>query len=140
MVAWKIAVDIGGAFNSYNILFEQANSSRVWRIVEENEGNLKSLWNSFKNIMHKVSDEILPDHTNVVDLPNMFWCYFSEKIFKIESGLQSSSLTPVIRYSRIENTLFSFTPVSEYDVLQILTSSCWYIQNFYQNIFFANYS
>ena len=46
------------------------------RTVLENEGKPKSLWNSFKKILHKSSDVILLHHTNLVDLANMFGCCF----------------------------------------------------------------
>ena len=68
--------------------------------MAENEGKPKSLWNSFQRIPYKFLDAILPDHTNLV-LANMFGHFFSEKIFKIRFGFQSSSPTLVIRPSHI---------------------------------------
>ena len=90
--------------------------------MAENEGKPKSLLNSFQRILHKSLDALLPDHTNLVDLAYMFGHFFSEKKFKIGSDFQSSSTIPVIRPSP-KNILSPFTPVSEDDVLKILSSS-----------------
>ena len=55
-------------------------------------GNSKALWNTFKKILHKSSTIILPNHVNH-DLANSFGHFFSDKVMKIRTALQS--LVPV---------------------------------------------
>ena len=111
------------AVNHYNFLLEQARSSHFSTIMAENERKLMSMWNSFQKILRKSSGVILPDNTNLVDLVNMFGCFFGEKNFKIRSGFKLLSPMPVIRPSPIKNTLFSFMPVSKDNVLKIFFHS-----------------
>ena len=74
------------------------------RIEAENEGKPKSLWKGFQKILHKSSDVILPDHTNRVDLTNMFGCFFQRNNFKTRFGInqhlpsESSDAVLLIKY------------------------------------------
>ena len=92
-------------------------------MVAENQGNPKALWNCFKKILHRSSVAVLPDCTNKTDLANTFCKFFSDKILKIRSTLQSSTPSSVTRPNSTKNTLSSFTPVSEESLLKILKSS-----------------
>ena len=92
-------------------------------MVAENQGNPKALWNCFKKILHRSSVAVLPDCTNKTDLANTFCKFFSDKILKIRSTLQSSIPSSVTRPNSIKNTLSSFIPVSEESLLKILKSS-----------------
>ena len=92
-------------------------------IVAENQGNSKALWNCFKKILHRSSVAVLPDYTNKTDLANTFCKFFYDKILKIRSTLQSSIPSSVTRPNSTKNTLSSFTPVSEEELLKMLKSS-----------------
>ena len=83
----------------------------------------KALWNCFKKILHRSSAVVLPDYTNKTDLANTFCKFFYDKIIKIRSTLQSSIPSSVTRPNPTKNTLSSFTPVSEEELLKILKSS-----------------
>ena len=91
--------------------------------MAENQGNPKALWNCFKKILHRSSVAVLPDYTYKTDLANTFCKFFYDKIFKIRSTLQSSIPSSVTRPNPTKNTLSSFTPVSEEELLKILKSS-----------------
>ena len=101
------------AINHYNFLLEKSKCNHYSNIVAENQGNPKSLWNSFKKILHRSSVAVLPDCINKTDLANTFCKFFSDKILKIRSTLQSSAPSSVTRPNSTKNTLSSFTPVSE---------------------------
>ena len=81
------------------------------------------LWNCFKKILHRSSVAVLPDCTNTTDLANTFCKFFSDKILKIRSTLQSSTPSSVTRPNSTINTLSFFTPVSQESLLKILKSS-----------------
>ena len=70
------------AVNRYNFLLQQAKSSHISRIVAENEGKLKSPWNSLKKIPHKSSDVILLNHTSLVDLEKYVSMFFQCENFQ----------------------------------------------------------
>ena len=91
--------------------------------MAENQGNPKALWNCFKKILHRSSAAVLPDYTNKTDLADTFCKFFYDKILKIRSTLQSSIPSSVTRPNPTKNTLSSFTPVSEEELLKILKSS-----------------
>ena len=97
-------------------------SNHYSNIVVENQGNPKALWNCFKKILHRSSVAVLPDCTNKTDLANTFCKFFYDKILKIRSTLHSSTPSSVIKPNPTKNTLSSFTPVSEEDLLKILKS------------------
>ena len=111
------------AINHYNFLLEKSKCNHYSNIVAENQGNPKALWNCFKKILHRSSVAVLSDGTNKTDLANTFCKFFYDKILKIRSTLQSSTPSSVTRRNSTKNTLSSFTPVSEEDILQILKSS-----------------
>ena len=111
------------AINHYNFLLEKSKCNHYSNIVAENQGNPKALWNCFKKILHRSSVAVLPDCTNKTDLANTFCKFFSDKILKIRSTLQSSTPSSVTRPNSTKNTLTSFTPVSEESLLKILKSS-----------------
>ena len=91
--------------------------------MTENQGNPKALWNCFRKILHRSSGAVLPDYTNKTDLANTFCKFFYDKILKIRSTPQSSIPSLVTRPNPTKNTLSSFTPVSEEELLKILKSS-----------------
>ena len=66
---------------------------------------------------------LLPDCTNKTDNANTFCKFFNDKILKIRPTLQSSTPSLVSRSNPTKNTLSSFTPVSNEDLLKILKSS-----------------
>ena len=111
------------AINHYNFLLEKSKCNHYSNIVAENQGNPKALWNCFKKILHRSSIAVLPDYTNKTDLANTFCKFFYVKILKIRSTLQSSTPSSVTRPNPTKNTLSSFTPVSEEELLKILKSS-----------------
>ena len=111
------------AINHYNFLLEKSKCNHYSNIVAENQGNPKALWNCFKKILHRSSVAVLPDYTNKTDLANTFCKFFYDKILKIRSTLQSSIPSSVTRPNPTKNTLSSFTPVSEEELLKILKSS-----------------
>ena len=111
------------AINHYNFLLEKSKCNHYSNIVAENQGYPRALWNCFKKILHKSSVAVLPDCTNKTDLANTFCKFFYDKILKIRSTLHSSTPSSVIRPNLTKNTLSSFTPVSEEDLLKILKSS-----------------
>ena len=111
------------AINHYNFLLEKSKCNHYSNIVAENQGNPKALWNCFKKILHRSSAAVLPDYTNKTDLANTFCKFFYDKILKIRSTLQSSKPSLVTRPNPTKNTLSSFTPVSEEEILKILKSS-----------------
>ena len=111
------------AINHYNFLLEKAKCNLYSNFVAENQGNPKTLWNSFKKILHRSSVAVLPDYTNKTDLANTFCKFFYDKILKIRSTLQSTAPSLVTRPNPTKNTLSSFTPVSEEELLKILKSS-----------------
>ena len=111
------------AINHYNFLLEKSKCSHYSNIVAENQGNPKALWNCFKKILHRSSVAVLPDCTNKTDLANTFCKFFFDKILKIRSTLQSSTPSSVTRPNSTKNTLSSFTPVSEENLLKIRKSS-----------------
>ena len=104
-------------------MFEKSKCNHYSNIVAENQGNPKALWNCFKKILHRFSVAVPPDFTNETDLANTFCKFFYDKILKIRSTLQSSTPSSVTRPNPTKNTLSSFTPVSEEDLLKILKSS-----------------
>ena len=118
-----IVADTGPAINHYNFLLEKSKCNHYYNIVAEKPGNPKALWNSFKKILHRSSVAVLPDCINKTDLENTFCKFFHDKILKIRSTLHSSTPSSVIRTNTTKNTLSSFTPVSEEDLLKILKSS-----------------
>ena len=77
----------------------------------------------FQKDFTQVPVAVLPDCTNKTDLANTFCKFFSDKILKIRSTLQSSTPSSVTRPNSTKNTLTSFTPVSEESLLKILKSS-----------------
>ena len=107
------------AINHYNFLLEKSKCNHYSNIVTENQGNPKALWNCFKKILHRSSAAVLPDYTNKTDLGNTFCKFFYDKILKIRSTLQSSIPSSVTRPNPTKNTLCSFTPVSEEELLKI---------------------
>ena len=107
--------------NQYNFLLEKSKCNHYSNMVAENQGNPKALWNCF--ILHRSSVTVLPDCTNKTDLANTFCKFFSDKILKIGSTLQSSTPSSVARPNSTKNTLSSFTPVSEESLLKIQKSS-----------------
>ena len=111
------------AINHYNYLLEKSKCNHYSNIVTENQGNPKALWSCFKKILHRSSVAVLPDYTSKTDLANTFCKFFYDKILKIRSTLQSSVPSLVIRPNPTKNTLSSFTPVSEEELLKILKSS-----------------
>ena len=111
------------AINHYNFLLEKSKCNHYSNIVAENQGNPKALWNCFKKILHRSSVAVLPDYTNKTDLANTFCKFFYDKILKIRSTLQSSIPSSVTRPNSTKNTLSSFKPVSEEELLKILKSS-----------------
>ena len=92
---------------------------------------IRTLWPKIKEILGFVEllqkdftvVAVLPDCANKTDLANTFCKFFYDKILKIRSTLQSSTPSSVTRQSSTKNTLSSFTPVSEEDLLKILKSS-----------------
>ena len=82
-----------------------------------------ALWTTFKKILHKSSTIILPGHVSPKDLANSFVHFFSDKIMKIRTTLQSSAPVSITRLSINNSALSSFEPVSEDDILKILKSS-----------------
>ena len=76
-----------------------------------------------KMILHRSSVAVLPDYTSKTDLVNTFCKFFYDKILKIRSTLQSSIPCLVTRPNPTKNTLSSFTPVSEEELLKIVNSS-----------------
>ena len=111
------------AINHYNFLLEKSKCNHYSNIVAENQGNPKALWNCFKKILHKSSVAVLPDCAGGADLANTFCKFFYDKILKIRSTLQSSIPSLVTRPSPTKDTLSSFAPVSEEELLKILKSS-----------------
>ena len=111
------------AINRYNFLLEKSKCNHYSNIVAKNQGNPKALWNCFKKILHRSSVAVLPDCTNKTDLANTFCKFFYDKILKMRSTLQSSIPSSITRPNSTTNTLSSFTPVSEEDLLKILKSS-----------------
>ena len=111
------------AIYHYNFLLEKSKCNHYSTIVAENQGNPKALWNCFKKILHRSSVAVLPDYTNKTNLVNTFCKFFYDKILKIRSTLQSSIPSSVTRPNPTKNTLSSFTPVSEEELLKILKSS-----------------
>ena len=110
------------AINHYNFLLEKSKCNHYSNILAENQGNPKALWNCFKKILHRSSVAVLPDYTNKTDLANTFCKFFYDEILKIRSTLQSSIPSSVTRPNPTKNTLSSFTPVSEEELLEILKS------------------
>ena len=111
------------AINHYNFLLEKSKCNHYSNIVAENQGNPKALWNYFKKILHKSSVAVLPDYTNKTNLANTFCKFVYDINLKIRSTLQSSIPSLVTRPNPTKNTLSSFTPVSEEELLKILKSS-----------------
>ena len=60
------------AVNRYNFLLEQSRRRHYSTVIVENNGNPRDLWNTFKNILHKSSTIILPDHISPINLANTF--------------------------------------------------------------------
>ena len=91
--------------------------------IAENNGNPKTLWNTFKKILHKAGTIILPDHINTTDLANTFGHFFSDKIMKIRVALQTSVPVSTTKSKSNNSALSSLEPVSEDDIFKILNSS-----------------
>ena len=111
------------AVNRYKFLLEQSRSSHYSTVSAENNGNPKTLWNTFKKILYKSSTVILPDHISPTDLANTFGHFLSDKIIKIRVALQSLMPVSATRQRSNNSTLSFFEPVSEDDILKIRNSS-----------------
>ena len=101
------------AVNRYNFPLEVSRRRHYSAVIAENNGNPKALWNTFKKILHIFSTIVLPDHVCLKDLANSFGHFFSDKILKIRTTLQSSAPVPITRRSINNSALSSFEPVSE---------------------------
>ena len=97
------------AVNHYNFLLEVSRLRHYSAVIAENNGNPKSLWNTFKKILHKSSTIILPDHVSLKDLASSFGHFFCDKIMKIRTTLQSSAPVSITRPSMNNSALIFFS-------------------------------
>ena len=108
--------------NHFNRLLECAKTKYYSNMVRENEDNPKALWNSIAKVLHRSPKIVLPDHTNINSLINIFGRYFAGKIAKLRSGLLSTDPDPFVS-GFCPNKFVSFRIMSKKEVLKISKST-----------------
>ena len=61
-------------------MMTKAKSKYLADVIAENSDNLRRLWNSINNILHRVTPPALPEFTSVKPLCDQFSRYFVNKI------------------------------------------------------------
>ena len=56
--------------------------------ISENSDNLRRLWSSINNILHRIPPPALPEFTSVKSLSDHFYKYFVDKIKTIRSKFE----------------------------------------------------
>ena len=71
-----------------NRMMTKAKSKYLADVIAENSNNLRRLWNSINNILHRIPPPALPEFTSVKSLCDHFSRYFVDKIAIIRSNFQ----------------------------------------------------
>ena len=110
-----------------NRLMSKAKKNYYTNLVLENITNPKKLWDKIKHILHKKTNNILPDSSCNTKLASSFYDFFISKIAKIRDNLLSakpdSNIHPEPTPPAAPNPLLTFSQISESNVSKLIRSS-----------------
>ena len=108
----------------YNRLISESKNDWYTKLVNDNKNNPKKLWTSINRILHRNESSPLPDCSDNFDLSNSFGKFFSEKISKIRTALNSKDCTGEhIKPNYTPPNLNNFQPITLDETLKLISSS-----------------
>ena len=112
------------ASHQYNRLISESKNDWYTKLVKENKNNPRKLWSSINRILHRKESSTLPDCSDNFKLSNSFGKFFSEKISKIRTVLNSKDCTGEhIAPNYTPPNLTTFHPITLDETLKLISSS-----------------
>ena len=101
-----------------------AKSKHLAEVTSENSDNLRRLWNSINNILHRIPASALPEFTSVKSLCDHFSKYFVDKIAIIRSKFPDKiqNTPPVQKKTEIRSKMNVFESASEDEIKKLILS------------------
>ena len=115
---------LSASVHQYNRLISESKNDWYTKLVKENKNNPRKLWSSINRILHRKESSTLPDCSDNFKLSNSFGKFFSEKISKIRTVLNSKDCTGEhIAPNYTPPNLTTFHPITLDETLKLISSS-----------------
>jgi hypothetical protein len=111
--------------NKYHSAIIAAKKIYNASLISASTSNPRKLWNSINNLLDRKPVSHLPSFASAKSLSHMFATFFSEKIFKLHTALQSATKneSPHTSPKNTPICLSFFNPVTEEEVSKIILNS-----------------
>ena len=107
-----------------NRMMTKAKSKYLANFIAENSDNLRRLWNSINNILHRIPPPALPEFTSVKSLCDHFSRYFVDKIETNRSKFPDKVQNiPQVQKPEIRSKMNVFERASEDEIKKFIFSS-----------------
>ena len=107
----------------WNREMSKAKSVHYSKIIAEQSGDHRSLWQAFNNILHRHPKMYLPDHSYIAALANTFSSFFMNKISIIRYSVPSGSCSNVLIPPNTREVLHNLTHVTDTEVRRLVLSA-----------------
>ena len=105
-----------------NPLANKDKGSYYTNLITPNSDDLKKLWQSFRKVLHRTSETVLPAHSSEKSLADTFASFFTNKISKIRDTFPTSGSFNVT-LDLVPPPFNTFKPVTEDEVRKCINES-----------------